>query len=88
VTLTVTAAAVPMMPANPTSISFTAPASNATPYSQTVLLTSDTGPAVFTVVLPPAALPAWLPVSPMSGTTPATLTVTGPRGDVTDLLTS
>ncbi|MGO9259065.1 MAG: hypothetical protein ACLQU1_22505 [Bryobacteraceae bacterium] len=71
VTLTVTAAAVPTISANPASLTFTAPAFNAPPYSQTLTLTSDTGPAAFSV-----SPDYWLKISPLSGTTPATLTVT------------
>jgi uncharacterized protein (TIGR03437 family) len=73
VTLTVTAAAVPMISASPASLTFTATTFTATPYSQTVALTSDSGPAAFSVNLQPGS---WLKVSPMSGTTPGTLTVT------------
>jgi uncharacterized protein (TIGR03437 family) len=81
VSLTVTDSAVPVISATPGSISFTAPAFNATPYSQTIAVTSDYGSAPFTVT-PMAGSGAdagpfaWLKVSPLSGTTPATLTVT------------
>jgi uncharacterized protein (TIGR03437 family) len=73
VSLTVTAAAAPAISAAPTSLSFSAPAFNATPYSQTISLTSDSGPAAFSVILPAGT---WLKVSPMSGAAPATLSVT------------
>lgn len=73
VTLTVTDAAVPAIAAAPASLSFTAPAFDATPYSQTIAVTSDSGPAAFSVTPQPGT---WLKVSPLSGTTPATLTVT------------
>ncbi len=49
VSLTVTDTAVPILSATPVSISFTAPAFNATPYSQTIAVTSDYGSAPFTV---------------------------------------
>jgi uncharacterized protein (TIGR03437 family) len=73
VSLTVSAASVPIISANPTTLSFTAPAFNAPPYSQTISVTSNSGPAAFSVALPPGS---WLQVSPLSGTTPATLAVT------------
>jgi uncharacterized protein (TIGR03437 family) len=73
VSLTVTASAVPVISSTPTSLSFSAPAFNATPYSQTISVTSDSGPAAFSVTPQPGT---WLKVSPMSGTTPATLVVT------------
>jgi uncharacterized protein (TIGR03437 family) len=73
VSLTVSAASVPMISANPATLSFTAPAFNAAPSSQTIQVTSDSGPSAFSVTLQPGT---WLQVSPMSGTTPATLVVT------------
>ena len=72
VTLTVTDAAVPQVAASPSSLTFTAPSSNAPTYSQNIYVTSPT-PAAFSVSLPPNT---WVKVSPMSGTTPATLSVT------------
>jgi len=73
VSLTVTAAAVPAISANPPTLSFTAPTFSSTPSSQSISVTSDSGPAPFSVILQPGT---WLKVSPMSGTTPATLSVT------------
>ncbi len=73
VTLTVAAAAVPMISAAPTALSFSAPAFNAAPDSQSIALSSNGAPAAFSVAVPPGS---WLKVSPLSGTTPATLTVT------------
>ena len=73
VSLTVTDTAVPVISAAPESLSFTSPAFNATPSSQTISVTSDSGPAPFSVALQPGT---WLKVSPMSGTTPAMLVVT------------
>jgi uncharacterized protein (TIGR03437 family) len=73
VSLTVTDTAVPVISAGPESLSFTSPAFNATPASQTISVTSDSGPAAFSVALQPGT---WLKVSPVSGTTPATLVVT------------
>jgi len=73
VTLSVTAAPVPTISVNPALLSFTVPAFNAPSYSQTIALASDSGPAPFTVTI---ASGIWLKVSPISGTTPATLTVT------------
>jgi hypothetical protein len=81
VTLTVTNTAVPMISETPVSLTFTAPAFNATPYSQTIAVTSDSGPTAFTVTHM-AGIGGfvnnvdWLKVSLLSGTTPATLTVT------------
>jgi uncharacterized protein (TIGR03437 family) len=81
VTLTVTNTYVPMLSTNPSSTSFTAPAFNATPYSQTIAITSDAGPTPFIVTTKPGGgtencCYAWLKVSATSGTTPATVTVT------------
>jgi uncharacterized protein (TIGR03437 family) len=73
VSLTVTDAVVPSIAATPSNLSFSAPAFNSAPYSETVSVTSDSGPAAFSVTLQRGT---WLQVSPMSGTTPATLTVT------------
>ena len=73
VSLTVTDTAVPVISAAPASLSFSAPAFNATPSSQTITVTSDSGPVAFSVALQAGT---WLKVSPMSGTTPATLVVT------------
>jgi uncharacterized protein (TIGR03437 family) len=81
VILTITNAPPPSISAAPQNLSFTAPAFNAVPYTQTIAVTSDSGPTPF-IVTPVAgggniASPfAWLTVSPLSGTTPATLTVT------------
>jgi len=72
VTLTVTDAPVPSIAADSPSLTFTAPAFNADPYTQTISVTSAT-PVPFSVSLPPHT---WVKVSPMSGTTPATLNVT------------
>jgi uncharacterized protein (TIGR03437 family) len=73
VTLTVTDTYVPLISTNPASISFAAPSTTATAYSQTVAVASDSGPTPFLVRVPPGS---FLNVSPMSGMTPATLTVT------------
>ena len=87
VTLTVANGAPPMISAAPLSLSFTAPSTTATPYSQaapysqTISITSSNGPAPFTVSAlagggPESCCYAWLKVSATSGTTPATITVT------------
>jgi uncharacterized protein (TIGR03437 family) len=73
VSLTVTDTPVPLISAAPTSLSFSAPAFNAVSYTQAITLTSDSGPAAFSVSLEPGT---WLKVSPTSGTTPSTLMVT------------
>jgi uncharacterized protein (TIGR03437 family) len=73
VSLTVTNTPVPMISANPASLSFSAQTFTSMPYSQMITLTRNSGPAPFSVDLPPGT---WLKVSPLSGTTPATLTVT------------
>ena len=73
VTLTVTDTYVPLISANPSSISFAAPSTTATAYSQTVAVASDLGPTPFLIRVPPGS---FLNVSPASGMTPATLTVT------------
>ena len=74
VTLTVTDIAVPVISANPAAISFSVPSLSTAPYSQTVAVTSDSGPTAFTVATSQFN-GTWLTVSPMSGVTPATLTV-------------
>jgi uncharacterized protein (TIGR03437 family) len=73
VTLTVTNTPVPVISASPTSLAFSAANFTATPSTQTISLTSDTGPAAFSVLLQPGTL---FQVSPMGGMTPATLNVT------------
>ena len=74
VTLTVTTGPVPSITVAPLSLSFTAPAFNATPYSQSISVTSSSGSVTFTAT---AIGPnSWVKVTPTSGTTPATLTVT------------
>jgi uncharacterized protein (TIGR03437 family) len=73
VTLTVTSTSVPQILTNPASIAFTVPSTTATPYSQTIAVASDSGPTPFLVV---PAYGTFLKVSPVSGVTPATLTVT------------
>jgi uncharacterized protein (TIGR03437 family) len=81
VTLTVSSAPVPSIQAAPQSLTFTTGAYNATPYTQTISISSNSGPAPFTVTAsggggPPSCCYAWLKASPTSGTTPATVTVT------------
>jgi len=73
VSLTVTNTAVPMISSTPTSLSFSAAGFNAAPYAETISVTSDSGPAPFSVTLQAGT---WLKVSPLSGTAPATLSVT------------
>ena len=73
VTLTVTQSAVPMISANSVGLTFSAQTFTSPPTSQTIALTSSSGPTPFSVTLQPGT---WLEISPMSGTTPATLTVT------------
>jgi hypothetical protein len=73
VTLTVTDTYVPLISANPSSISFASPSTTATPNSQTVAVASDLGPTPFLIRVPPGS---FLNVSLASGMTPATLTVT------------
>ena len=81
VTLTVTNLVVPSISAAPATLSFTVPSTNAPPYSQTISITSNGAPAPFTVSTFPgsgggACCFSWLKVSPTSGMTPATITVT------------
>jgi uncharacterized protein (TIGR03437 family) len=73
VTLQVTEASVATISASPATLDFSAPAFDAAPLPRTVTLTSDFGAVPFTVTVPSGT---WLKVSPASGTTPATLTVT------------
>jgi uncharacterized protein (TIGR03437 family) len=73
VTLQVTEAPVATIFASPATLDFTAPAFDAAPLPRTITLTSDFGAVPFTVTVPSGT---WLRVSPASGTTPATLTVT------------
>jgi len=80
VALTLAGAPVGMVAVSPASVAFNAPVSTAAPYSQTIAVTSDSGPLPFTVSTVGGGAQngpyPWLKVSPMSGTTPATLTVT------------
>ncbi len=75
VILTVTNAPVPVISANPTNLTFSAANSTAPPSTQTISLTSNAGPAAFSVSLSPGT-GTLVQVSPMSGITPATLNVT------------
>ncbi len=81
VTLNVIAGPVPSITVAPLSLSFTAPAFNATPYSQSISVTSSSGSVAFTATAiagggPDSGPYSWLKVTPTSGMTPATLTVT------------
>jgi uncharacterized protein (TIGR03437 family) len=79
VTLNVTNGPVPSIVVVPPSVSFTAPAFNATPYSQSISVASSAGSVPFTATAiggPYAGPYSWLKVTPTSGTTPATVTVT------------
>lgn len=81
VTLNVTNGPILSITAAPLSLSFTAPAFNATPYSQTISVTSSAGSVPFAATaIAGGGLDsgpyAWLKVTPASGMTPATLTVT------------
>jgi uncharacterized protein (TIGR03437 family) len=79
VTLDVTNAPVSSISAAPLSLSFTAPAVNATPYTQSISVTSSSGSVPFTAAAigaPGSGSYSWLKVTPTSGVTPATLTVT------------
>lgn len=73
VTLTMTDMSVPVISTNPASLSFSVANLATAPYSQTIAVTSDSGPTAFTVM---TSQPqgAWLTISPLSGVTPATLT--------------
>jgi uncharacterized protein (TIGR03437 family) len=81
VTLNVTTGPASSLTAAPLSLSFTAPAFNATPSSQTISVTSSSGSVPFTATAIAGTGSSsgpypWLMVTPTSGTTPATLTVT------------
>jgi uncharacterized protein (TIGR03437 family) len=76
VTLIVTSAPVPLLSASSPSLTFNAAAYNAATYSQSLDITSDSGAVAFRVSTAPPGSSSWLKVSPLSGTAPATLTVT------------
>jgi uncharacterized protein (TIGR03437 family) len=76
VTLIVTSSPVPLISASSSSLTFNAAAYNAATYSQSLAISSDSGAAAFSVSVSPPGSFSWLKVSPLSGTTPATLTVT------------
>ncbi len=77
VTLNITNGPIPSITVAPLSLSFTAPAFNATPYSQSISVTSGSGSVPFTATAIAGGGPySWLKVTPTSGMTPATLTVT------------
>jgi uncharacterized protein (TIGR03437 family) len=69
VSLTVTGA--PQLTISPSSLSFSAPTGGAAPSPQTLMVTSGSGALNFTA----AAGSYWLGVTPTSGTTPASLSV-------------
>jgi trimeric autotransporter adhesin len=74
VTLTVTGAQT--LAANQTSLTFTGAVGGGAPAAQTISITSTTGsPVVFATTAQPLG-GNWLTVSPATGTTPATVTVT------------
>jgi hypothetical protein len=70
VTLTVTAASAPTLSATPLNLSFSYQSGGATPAAQTVNLTSSS-----TLGYTVAASPGWLSVTPASGNTPGSLSV-------------
>ena len=61
--------------ANPTSASFAYTIGGATPAAQTVSVTSTSGAVSFTAAASTSSGGGWLSVTPSSGTTPATITV-------------
>ena len=71
VAVTLTVAGPPQFTIAPSQLTFVAPAGGALPAAQTLTVSSASGPLAFTA----AAGSAWLSVSPTSGTTPATLSV-------------
>ena len=75
VTVTITSGRIS---ATPTPLNFTQTAGGAAPAAQTIQVTSDSTPLTFTAVASPGAAIAnsWISVTPNSGTTPTTLTVT------------
>ncbi|MBL8218456.1 MAG: hypothetical protein JNL62_04470, partial [Bryobacterales bacterium] len=83
----------PVITASPTSLAFTSTAVGTAPPAQTVALSSSGSNLNYSVsVGVGAGQPNWLSVSPTSGTTPATLTVTPnvsqlPQGSYTGTIT-
>ena len=81
VTLNVTVGPIPSITVAPLSLSFTSPAFNGMPYAQSISVTSSSGAVPFTATAiagggTDSGPYSWLKVTPTSGTTPATLTVT------------
>jgi uncharacterized protein (TIGR03437 family) len=72
VSLTVTSAAPPLLTASASAINFSVLSGRTPPTNQAIAVTSDGGPVPFSVTVEGT----WLQVTPSSGTTPATLTVT------------
>lgn len=73
VTLTVTPAGA--LSASPTSLNFTFQTGGTVPSAQNVAVISNAGPLAFTAAAATTSGGNWLAVSPASGTTPATLSV-------------
>jgi hypothetical protein len=71
VTLTVTAAALPSITANPASVSFSYQTGGSTPVAQNVSLASSGSPVSYTV----STSATWLVATPASGTTPGSVAV-------------
>jgi uncharacterized protein (TIGR03437 family) len=73
--------------AGPSSLSFTQTVGGSAPASQSLQITTNGTPvnytAVASVVQSPATIPSWLSVSPGTGTTPATLTVSANGANLT-----
>lgn len=84
VSLTVSGTAAPAIAATPATLSFSTPSYSATPYTQTIQVTSSGGSVPFSIGAPQGVgVTPWVQVSPMSGTTPATLSVTWNPATVT-----
>ncbi len=71
VTVTLTVTGPPALTVTPSTLTFSAPTGGPAPPAQTLTVTSNTGALNFTA----AAGSVWLSVTPTSGTTPATLSV-------------
>jgi len=70
--VTITVSSVPILTATPATLAFSYQTGGTAPAAQTFMVATGNTPLSFTVTSPGP----WLQVSPMSGTTPATVTVT------------
>jgi uncharacterized protein (TIGR03437 family) len=84
VTVTVTVTAAPLVAISGACCVFFAPGSNGSSLPQTLTITTNGNPVPFTLSVIPGTGGNWLSVSALSGTTPATLTVSANPAGLSD----